>query len=158
MNWNNRLSVWKQREYNGPLAGQQANQGHERQSSEAGRSIWMTLYITVYYCITKAPDTAIHVFQVFFGLEGRGLSFSGHFSYSCSSHSWQRCGLGWSYPLCCLGSDWVRKLFCWRMSSPVVAAASFKGWVMTIWLASCDFQAPVLLPKHGVMLQWLLQL
>ena len=47
MTWNNRVSVWKQRHYDGPLTGQRARQGRERQPSVCARSIWITLYNSV---------------------------------------------------------------------------------------------------------------
>ena len=44
MTWNNKVSVWKQRHYDGPLRGQRARQGRGRQPSVCARSIWMTLH------------------------------------------------------------------------------------------------------------------
>ena len=38
------MSIWEQRHYDGPLSGQQASQGRERQPSVCACSIWMTLY------------------------------------------------------------------------------------------------------------------
>ena len=37
------VSVWKQRQYDAPLAGRQASQGRERQPSVAARSIWVAM-------------------------------------------------------------------------------------------------------------------
>ena len=40
---NNRVSVWKQRQYDALLASWQASQGRERQPSVAAGSIWEAL-------------------------------------------------------------------------------------------------------------------
>ena len=73
MKWNYRVSVWEQRDYNGPLAGQQASQGRKWQPSVCARSIWMTLYKhflgKVYFASTiltmvrcGLPEPLIYVF------------------------------------------------------------------------------------------------
>ena len=49
MNWNSRVSFWKQRQYDGPLAGQQASQGRDRHPSVCTLSIWITLYNIMYF-------------------------------------------------------------------------------------------------------------
>ena len=41
--WNNRVSVWEQRQYDAPLVGRQASQGRMRQPSVAPGSIWEAL-------------------------------------------------------------------------------------------------------------------
>ena len=48
MTLNNRVSVWKQRHYDGPLSGQRASQGRERQPSVCAHSIWMTVVLLVW--------------------------------------------------------------------------------------------------------------
>ena len=45
MTWNNRVRVWKQRQYDGQLTGQWTTKGCERQPSVRAHSIWMTLYL-----------------------------------------------------------------------------------------------------------------
>ena len=52
------MSEWKQCEYNGPLAGQQASQGRERQPSQAAHSIWMTLFNKL--CLVCPSNIIIH--------------------------------------------------------------------------------------------------
>ena len=46
------MSVWEQRQYDTPLAGRQASQGHERQPSICMRNIWESLYFTMYFTFT----------------------------------------------------------------------------------------------------------
>ena len=77
MTWNNRASVGKQRHYDGPLTGQRARQGRERQPSVCARSIWMTLYFHLTFFLAYIHVFVLHKFRLNFAL----VSFEDELQY-----------------------------------------------------------------------------
>ena len=54
--WYNRVSVWEQRQYDVPLPGGQASQGHEQEPSTATHSIWEALHYKITIVTTRISD------------------------------------------------------------------------------------------------------